>query len=156
MTDLMCHPEDFDTWSKGLDTDSSSCLVRPPSGLPTTDAPASPPPLSSATHTANPEGPPILERLKEANAAGHSGIMRLAASLIQDLSKHRVLVDLLQPPSPQGGTRSQRRSGCVSCPNQGKNNHQSSFDYLPWTCVGKKKKKTEQSRGTIAENAKEK
>lgn len=80
MTDLMCHPEDFAAWSDRLDKAGGCPLFG--------TAATAPPPTSSAA--ASPAG---VRR-----AAGHSGIMRLAASLILDLARHGVLYDLMHAP----------------------------------------------------------
>lgn len=105
MTDLMCHPESFEAWSQRLDRAASPC---PSQG----DFPASPdaaaPPARQSDSPSRADDAARGEALhlasKRHDAAGHSGMMRLAAGIIKDLAEHRLLFELLEPAPREGRT----------------------------------------------------
>lgn len=80
LTDLMCHPEDYNAWVNGI-----TAALRGSSGK---DGPLS-------------EGPTLRLPYMDsgcggcAGGAGHSGAMRLAASLVKDLLRNHRLDKLL-------------------------------------------------------------
>ena len=96
MTDLMCHPEHFDKWSKSLGQDINPCPVqgRCPSD-PSAAAPSAPEPASPSRAADAAKGEP-LDAVVSKDASGHSGVMRLAAGIIKHLAEQRILFDLLQ------------------------------------------------------------
>ena len=82
MTDLMCHPQDFGEWTRKLD---SSCGAVPELSVEAEGA------ASQKERRTSPEA--WLD--STGKAAGHTGIMKLAASVVRDLASHRLLFRLL-------------------------------------------------------------
>jgi hypothetical protein len=85
MTDLMCHPYCFDEWTAMLERECKAVPQLPKvsedlPGTSTAELPGNFGPHAGAQPT---------------QKAGHSGMMQLAASVVKDLARHRLLFKLL-------------------------------------------------------------
>ena len=104
MTDLMCHAEPFEAWSQRLDSAAAPCPSQGSFPSSPTDAAAPAKPCDEPSRAADAvQGEPLNLEGKGGDAAGHSGMMRLAAGIIKDLAEHRLLFELLEQ-APRAGT----------------------------------------------------
>jgi hypothetical protein len=82
MTDLMCHPSNFVEWTSMLEHECEAVPLLPQEAAGTSAA-------------GEPCKPGSEDGVHAIGNAGHSGMMRLAAHVVRDLARHRLLFKLL-------------------------------------------------------------
>lgn len=106
MTDLMCHPQDYQEWARALAVSLRTAASSSPDATVLPHIPTCAPALMSASGAC-------------CKGAGHSGIMRLAATLVRELFVRHRLARLLTGDVDAPSERAQsRRNSWLPSPNR--------------------------------------